>query len=379
MFPEQRRYDYGPECRHNVSGLSPYLRYRLLSESEVATAAIAQYGAKEAEPFLNEILRRSYWRGWLEGRPQVYLAYRRSLADDLRRFATTKNYQAAIEGQTGISAFDSWNQELLEHGYLHYQARAWYASIWIFSLRLPWTLGAAHFQRHLLDGDPASNTLSWRHVAGLHTPGKHILARADEIAKFTDGRFQLKGRLNESAVPLTGPPIPSPHWTPWPQMPSELLGEDYALLVTPDDLTSELTSLAELKPRSVVVCGADHLGADLLSPKVGSFVTQATEDAKQRLSAVFDCPVWELPVGPNLGTILGERLTSENIPHLVYHQPFVGPWLEFVTNLTSRDVGLRYFPLRRPWDAQLFPLAGKSYLQFQKAALALVTKHKGSL
>jgi deoxyribodipyrimidine photo-lyase len=58
----------------------------------------------------------------------------------------------------------------------------WFASIWIFTLRLPWPLGAAFFQAHLQDHDAASNTLSWRWVAGIQTPGKHYLARAENIA-----------------------------------------------------------------------------------------------------------------------------------------------------------------------------------------------------
>lgn len=55
----------------------------------------------------------------------------------------------------------------------------WFASVWIFTLRPPWELGADLFMRQLLDGDPASNTLSWRWVAGMHTRGKHYLARRD--------------------------------------------------------------------------------------------------------------------------------------------------------------------------------------------------------
>ncbi len=78
-------------------------------------------------------------------------------------------------------------------GYLHNHARMWFASIWIFTLRLPWELGADFFLRHLLDGDPASNTLSWRWVGGMQTMGKTYLARADNIAT-------LHGR----AVPARG-------------------------------------------------------------------------------------------------------------------------------------------------------------------------------
>ncbi|WP_238189582.1 FAD-binding domain-containing protein [Methylobacterium frigidaeris] len=76
----------------------------------------------------------------------------------------------------------------------------WFASIWIFSLRLPWELGAEFFLRRLLDGDPASNTLSWRWVAGLHTRGRPYLARRDNIRDFTEGRHDPAG-LDEGAAP----------------------------------------------------------------------------------------------------------------------------------------------------------------------------------
>ncbi len=89
-------------------------------------------------------------------------------------------------------------------GYLHNHARMWFASIWIFTLRLPWVLGADFFMRHLCDGDPASNTLSWRWVAGLHTRGKTYLARASNIATYTGGRFTPQDHdLAAFAPPLT--------------------------------------------------------------------------------------------------------------------------------------------------------------------------------
>ena len=59
----------------------------------------------------------------------------------------------------------------------------WFASIWIFTLRLPWELGANFFYDHLLDADPASNTLSWRWVTGLQTQGKIYLATENNIEK----------------------------------------------------------------------------------------------------------------------------------------------------------------------------------------------------
>jgi deoxyribodipyrimidine photo-lyase len=79
----------------------------------------------------------------------------------------TQPLGGATFGRTGIACFDQWTGELLETGYLHNHARVWFSSIWIFTLRLPWKLGADFFIRFLNDGDSASNTLSWRWVAGL--------------------------------------------------------------------------------------------------------------------------------------------------------------------------------------------------------------------
>jgi deoxyribodipyrimidine photo-lyase len=375
-----REFDHGPERRDNVSGLSRFLRYRILGEQEVASAVLARHRPAEAEAFLGQLLTRTYWKGWLEGRPQVYLAYRRAVADDMRRFGGTPGYLAAREGRTGISAFDAWNHELLSSGYLHHQARLAYASIWIFTLRLPWALGAAHFQEHLLDGDPASNTLSWRWVGGLHTPGKHFLAKAVDITKRWNGRFETKGRLNESAVTLTGPAPPPWQMLTLPQSPSELLGEKYALLVTPEDLSPELVpAISALRPGQIFVAGMESLDPSYqFASGVREFVSAALADAKVRLETAFECPIHALPNGGNPGAELGKILTGQSIPHLVYLQPAVGPWQELVAALTSRDVGLRYFPLRRSWDARLFPLADKSLSQFQKSALPLLVKGKGA-
>ena len=66
----------------------------------------------------------------------------------------------------------------------------WFASIWIFTLGLPWQLGARFFMRHLLDGDASSNTLSWRWVAGMHTNKKPYLASKENINKYTFNRFR---------------------------------------------------------------------------------------------------------------------------------------------------------------------------------------------
>ena len=77
----------------------------------------------------------------------------------------------------------------------------WFASIWIFTLGLPWQKGAEFFMKYLLDGDAASNTLSWRWVGGLQTKGKHYLAQSWNISKFLNKKYQ-NIELRENVLPL---------------------------------------------------------------------------------------------------------------------------------------------------------------------------------
>jgi deoxyribodipyrimidine photo-lyase len=156
-YAATRNHDHGPDRRDNVSMLSPYIRHRMVTEQEVVTAVLATHPYPAVEKFVQEVFWRTYWKGWLEQRPAVWHRY----CDEVMRIEPTKWVVQAMEGRTGIDCFDAWAHELVETGYLHNHARMWFASIWIFTLRLPWQLGALFFLDHLIDGDPASNTLSW--------------------------------------------------------------------------------------------------------------------------------------------------------------------------------------------------------------------------
>ena len=164
LYAKSRNFDFGPERRGNVSMLSPYLRHRLVLEQEVLERVLRQHAASACEKFVEEVFWRAYFKGWLEQRPSVWADYRQSVARLLQSLdhdaAALNRYEAAVSGNTGIDCFDAWANELTRHGYLHNHARMWFASIWVFTLELPWQLGADFFYRHLLDGDPASNTRS---------------------------------------------------------------------------------------------------------------------------------------------------------------------------------------------------------------------------
>ena len=199
-YSRSRNFDYGPEKRNNVSCLSPYITHGVLDEIEIIKKSLSKFSFSKNEKFIQEVLWRTYWKGWLELRPSVWSDYIISLNAIKEKFKEDPNYLKAIEGTTNIECFDEWVKELKTYNYLHNHTRMWFASIWIFTLNLPWQLGAEFFLKHLYDGDAASNTLGWRWVAGIQTQGKHYLASEWNIKKFTNNRFQ-NIKLNENAPP----------------------------------------------------------------------------------------------------------------------------------------------------------------------------------
>ena len=187
-----------------TSQLSPYIRRRLVLEEEVLNFAREISSFERVEKFMQEVVWRTYWKGWLEARPVVwdaYLARLRSLKETLDPTSRDRLI-CATSGATDMPYFNAWCDELKSTGYLHNHVRMWFASVWVFTLKLPWELGARFFLDHLLDGDAAVNTLSWRWVAGLQTRGKHYLARADNIAKYTNGRYVVANRPHHSLSEL---------------------------------------------------------------------------------------------------------------------------------------------------------------------------------
>ena len=199
-YNSKRNFDFGATSRTNVSCLSPYITHRLITEYETAKLVLKKYPFQKVDKFIQEIFWRVYWKGWLELRPKVWSDF----IEDLKIINENDNYLQAINGETEIECFNDWVNELKNFNYLHNHTRMWFASIWIYTLNLPWQLGAEFFMNHLLDADPASNTLSWRWVAGLHTKNKHYFASAENIKKFTNNKYYPKGQVNFNIVESSG-------------------------------------------------------------------------------------------------------------------------------------------------------------------------------
>jgi deoxyribodipyrimidine photo-lyase len=336
IYAHGRNTDAGPDGRQDVSMLSPYLRRRLITEAEVVRAAIDAHG-EAAEKFIQEVVWRTYHKGWLEQHPETWANYLREVRHGENRLATESGlrrvYHDACEGRTGIDGFDDWARELVARGWLHNHARMWFASIWIFTLRLPWALGAAFFLRHLLDGDPASNTLGWRWVAGLHTRGKHYIARADNIARYTNGRFNPNGQLNETPEPLQESFVPDRVRLAEPGvMPTG----PFVWLMHDEDLSLHLPDAREV---AVVSCPS---GAG----PVQTFTTSAVDDAVTRLGR----PVTSLEPGQ-----VGEWVRAQTLP-------VVAAWAPIGPTATLLD-GLGIIRLRDAWDSAIWPHATRGFFQ----------------
>jgi deoxyribodipyrimidine photo-lyase len=289
-YENGRNYDHGVGQHSAVSVLSPYIRRRVLTEAEVVAAALAAHGPHDARVFVEEVIWRGYFKGWLEWRPQVWDSYVEGLNADLVSLKRDRRLRRDVElaetGQTGMDYFDTWALELVDTGYLHNHARMWFASIWIFTLGLPWRLGADFFYRHLLDGDAAANTLNWRWAAGLHTRGKPYPAPAQNIAMFTGGRFKPRDRdLAEVTQGLDATePDGLPNVLPLRYMRAPAPGVPTGLLITDEDCRIEDFDLPGLD----ICATATLLCSHLRSPRpvgvmIDTFERAALTDAALRL------------------------------------------------------------------------------------------------
>ena len=367
-----RNTDPGPEQPSAVSKLSPYLRYRIITEQEVVQAVLEQHSLAAAEKFIQEVLWRTYWKGWLEMRPSVWTQFQEERDRQRDSFPNARAIRNAEAGQTGIEGFDDWARELVATGYLHNHARMWFASIWIFTLRLPWELGAAFFFEHLLDGDAASNTLSWRWVAGLQTAGKTYVARADNIAHYTEGRCApAAGQLAPAAFAITEEPLPKvAAWTEdglWSATAATGgAGERVGLWLHAEDLAVEIGELAGENIASVNAAWPTGIAARAgWGESVAGWTRSALGDGATRAGAHFGVVVMG-GATDDLAAELVEWAKTQGLRRVVAYRPCIGPWLDegLAAERALGAAGIALTWRRRAWDTELFPHAGRGYFPF---------------
>ncbi len=314
-YSKLRNFDYGPDNRSNISCLSPYITHGIINEKEVIKKSLNKFSFAKNEKFIQEVLWRTYWKGWLELRPSVWTDFLIELKKIKEDFQNNQTYKNAIEGKTNVECFNYWVNELKENNYLHNHTRMWFASIWIFTLNLPWQLGAEFFMQHLYDGDAASNTLGWRWVAGVQTQGKHYLASEWNIKKFTNNRFS-NIKLNENAPPKIS------------EKKYSILKQDFInpenidqnnLIIFENNLCFETSDFQNNKFRKFyIISNKNENRCIKLSEKVLKFKSSLIQDQEQRFkNQSIDCEVIDISEIKKIEKAVGLYPTvGENLDYL---------------------------------------------------------------
>ena len=353
-YSKLRNFDYGPDNRSNISCLSPYITHGVISELEVIKKSLSKFSFSKNEKFIQEVLWRTYWKGWLELRPNVWTDYLNELKKIREEFKDNQNYRNAIEGNTNIECFNEWIKELKETNYLHNHARMWFASIWIFTLDLPWQLGAEFFMKHLYDGDAASNTLGWRWVAGIQTQGKNYLASEWNIKKFTNNRFS-NIKLNENAPPKTSDKTYAASKLEF-NSPQNL--EEKNLLIFENNLSFEISDFKDQKFKKVFLISNKNENRTIeLSEKLVKFKSQLIEDQKKRLEE------------KSINTEIIDLSEIQNINETSYGlYPTVGENLDFI-NTNNLKIEFLY----RKLDQFSWQYCNKGFFNFKNYIPKIIT------
>ena len=346
-YSRLRNFDFGPDKRSNISCISPYISHGILNELEVIDKALKKFSFSKNEKFIQEVLWRTYWKGWLELRPNVWTDYIIELKIIREKYKDNKDYLNAIDGNTNIECFNEWVKELKEFNYLHNHTRMWFASIWIFTLNLPWQLGAEFFMKHLYDGDAASNTLGWRWVAGIQTQGKHYLASEWNIKKFTNNRFN-NINLNENAPPKVSEKI---YKAVLKDFNNPVSLDEQNLIIFDNNLSFELTDFKDHKFKKIYLVNNNNDSRNIkLSEKTVKFKTNLIQDQKRRLDEKsLDCEIIDI----------GNLKTIEN-SYFLY--PCVGENLDFVTSQGINNIKFLY----RNLDRSSWKYCNKGFFNFKK-------------
>src|SRR5919199_3320175 len=173
-----------------VTRLSPYLRYGVLSLAEVRDAVLEKVRHREeAVKLVNELGWRDYWQ-------RLYAELGKGIWEDREAYKTgytASDYsetlpQDVVEGTTGLVCIDNFSRELRETGYLQNHQRMSLPAYLVHWRHVRWQAGARWFLEHLLDGDPASNNLSWQWVASTFSHKPYFFNR-ENLEEYTNGDY----------------------------------------------------------------------------------------------------------------------------------------------------------------------------------------------
>lgn len=195
---------YGKSRNHMdgaVTRLSPYIRHGVVSPNTVRNHVLDNFPKAASERFLQQLAWRDYWQrlyrqnpDWIWNDIESYKTgftasdYADELPDDI------------VLGVTGVAAIDQFIAELTQTGWIHNHARLYLAAYICHWRRVKWQAGAKWMMTHLLDGDPASNNLSWQWVASTFA-NKPYFFNLENIQKYSGPDIDSSPKNN---MPLEG-------------------------------------------------------------------------------------------------------------------------------------------------------------------------------
>ena len=364
---------YGRDRNHvkpghsSVSRLAPAIRHRLITEDEVASAVLRVHPFGRVEKFIQEVYWRRYWKSWLALRPEVWSDFSQAPAE-----MQEEPFVRRIENcQSGNAVIDHFAKELMGTGYLHNHARMWFAAWWVHEARLPWQSGAAFFFRHLLDGDPASNTLSWRWVAGLQTPGKTYLARRSNLEKYlapelldalAPGLAAFENPRALLPAPVCKPPITGQD-KPIESLPSS---RATGLWIHEEHLSVENSSLGAQSFSAIIVTGDvdtwDHHRFPMVKRQ---WITEALQDAATRAKLRWEATTLLEVQRSNIDSLV-DWAKANALEQVAAIRPEIGPLNDSLPQLRAAlsQAGIRLILIDCPQDFSIRHFATGGFFQF---------------
>ncbi len=169
----------------HITRLSPYLHHGTLDLNTVRNHALrAVENPKDITKFIQELAWRDFWQRVAKAHPD----YLWTDVEDYKTGFNADDYADILapdiaDGKTGVACLDAFINELLTTGYIHNHARMYIASYVVHFRRIKWQAGADWFLQHLLDGDEASNNLSWQWVASTFS-NKPYIFNLENVQKY---------------------------------------------------------------------------------------------------------------------------------------------------------------------------------------------------
>ena len=349
-----RNFDFGLKDRSNTSCISPYISHGILTEVELLERSLKINPKEKIDKFIQEVLWRIYWKGWLELRPNVWSDYLQDLKNEKSKNLNNIHYLNAINANTEIECFNDWVKELRSSNYLHNHARMWFASIWIFTLKLPWELGAEFFLENLFDGDPASNTLSWRWVAGIQTVGKYYLAKKDNIRKYTNNKYR-NIILEENAEPIK---IKNQYSVKNNTLSNPEIYENKSLIIFDNNLSFETSDFSKINFKNIFIVENNSRKLNL-SKNVKLFKNKLIKDQHKRLG--------QLSINSEIIQIDKLKYLNEE-SYALY--PCIGDNLDFLIENKIKNIRFLY----RNIDIYSWKYCNKGFFNFKNYIPDIINK-----